>query len=136
MAIDPGKDCGIAWLKPSDGFYPQAMQITGTHDQLLQILVDYHPDIIVYEQWKHTHRDGTDYTAIEFIGMIKWYAERRHVTLVPQTNSYGKAYFDNVKLKKLKLFVPGKDHQDEMDALRHLLQFLMSHNMFDLNLLK
>lgn len=135
MAIDPGKDCGFAWSIPHEG-YPQAFQITGTHDQFLQIINDYHPEVIVYEKWKHTHRDGTDYTAIEFIGLIKWYAERRDVFLVPHTNSYGKAYFDNNKLKKLKLFKPGKDHEDAMDALRHLMQFMMQHNLFDLRLLK
>jgi hypothetical protein len=136
LAIDPGKDCGFAWIKPDEGFYPQSFQITGTHDQFLQLMHEYYPDIIVYEQWKHTHRDGTDYTAIEFIGLIKWYVERRNVILIPQTNSYGKGYFDNAKLKKLGLFVPGKDHEDQMDALRHLLQFLMHYDMFDLGLLK
>lgn len=135
MSIDPGKDCGFALSHPHER-YTQAFQITGTHDQFLQILIDYDPDVIVYEKWKHTHRDGTNYTAIEFIGLIKWYAERRDVPLVAQTNSHGKAYFDNAKLKKLNLFIPGKDHEDAMDALRHLLQFQMRHNLFDLRLLK
>lgn len=133
MAIDPGVTCGFATCGPEipDN---QTYQRRNTHDEFLQVVLDFYPDILVVEQFDYTHRDKANLTACEFIGLVKWYVERRHVDLVMQTKSYGKGYFDNEKIKKLGLYVPGMGHA--MDAMRHLLQFRMKYGLLDLRLLK
>ncbi len=137
MGIDPGEDTGLA-THTTGNFVKDifSWQDQYTHDQFLQQLNEYHPDIIVCESFDHRAKDNANYAPVEYIGMVKWYVERRDTILVFQTPSFGKAYFDNEKLKKLGLYVPGKDHVDQMMAVRHLLQFYMKNNAFDLRLLK
>lgn len=133
MAIDPGVTCGFATSGPEipDN---KVFQCRNTHDEFLQILLNFYPDIVVIEQFDYTHRDKANLVACEFIGLTKWYVERRRLDLVLQTKSYGKAYFDNKKIQKLGLYESGIPHA--MDAMRHLLQFKMKHGLLDLNLLR
>lgn len=137
LSIDPGVDVGLGYyVIGTDIKFMRAWQHQYTHDQFIGILNEYHPDIIVCESFDHRAKDNNNYTPVEYIGLVKWYVERRDVVLVMQTPSFGKAYFDDVKLKKLGMYVPGKDHVDEMMAVRHMLQFLMKNDAFDLRLLK
>lgn len=137
MGIDPGVDIGLATHTTGTPVKDiLSWQEQYTHDQFLQQLNEYHPDIIVCESFDHRAKDNTNYTPVEYIGLVKWYVERRYTTLVMQTPSFGKSYFDNEKLKKLGLYVPGKDHVDQMMAVRHMLQFYMRNNAFDLRLLR
>lgn len=133
MAIDPGETCGFATNGP-EILDRQSFQQKCTHDEFLQILLDFYPDIVVIEQFDYTHRDKANLVAVEFIGLAKWFVERRKLPIVLQTKSYGKGYFTNEKLKKLGIYKT--NHVHAMDATRHLLQFQMANNLFDLRLLK
>lgn len=137
MSIDPGVDIGLGTYTTGEPIGTiKSWQHQYTHDEFIGQLNEYHPDIIVCESFDHRAKDNTNYTPVEYIGLTKWYVERRYTKLVMQTSSYGKSYFDDIKLKKLGLHVPGKDHEDQRMAIRHMLQFLMKNNAFDLRLLK
>ena len=134
LAIDPGATTGFALFDQQEPIRSHSWEKTCTHDELVQELVDAWPNIIVCESFVHTHKTGIDYTPVEYIGLIKWFASRRDVIYIEQTPSYGKGFFDNDKLKKLGVYVAGLPHS--MDALRHLYQFMTKHGLFDLRLLK
>jgi hypothetical protein len=137
MAIDPGVDTGLARYligQPVDCI--QSWQNVFTHNEFYDELFDYKPDIIVCESFDHRAKDNVNYVPVELIGLVKMYVERSGCELKFQTPSYGKSYFTAEKLKKLGLYVAGKDHVDEMMAVRHMLMFLMDNNQFDLRLLK
>ena len=137
MSIDPGVDVGMGVYRLGANILNmRAWQDQYTHDKFIGMLNEYHPDVIVCESFDHRAKDNANYTPVEYIGLVKWYVERRPTELVFQTPSFGKSYFDNIKLKKLGLYVPGEDHVDEMMAVRHMLQFLMKNDLFDLRLLK
>lgn len=134
IALDPGVTTGFATYDQHDPMSSKVWQKVCTHDEFIQELNDAWPNIIVCEKFVHTHRTGTDYTPVEFIGLTKWFCEKRGILLIEQTPAYGKSFFDNEKLKKLGVYVPAMGHA--MDALRHLYQFMMKNGLFDLRLLK
>ena len=137
LSNDPGVDLGFATYTTGDEIGTiKSWQGQYTHDGYIQILNEYHPDIIVCESFDHRAKDNANYAPVEFIGLVKWYVERRNTHLFFQTPSYGKSYFDKEKLEKLGLYVPGKDHVDQMMAVRHMLMFLMKNESFDIRLLK
>lgn len=135
MAIDPGVDCGFATWYPNNGKIV-SWQTRPTHDEFIQTLNEFYPDVIVIEQFDHRQKSNTNYAPVEFIGLTKWYVERRRLPLIMQTPSMGKGYFSKEKLQHLDLYKPGKDHEDEMMALRHLLQAMMNSGLLDLKTFK
>lgn len=134
MAIDPGVTCGFA----TTGMLASDMKVFQRkyvmHDSFIEEINEFYPDILVMEKFVMTHRDKTDFTAIEYIGLGRWFAQCRRIPFVLQTPGLGKGYFTNDKLKRLGVYQPGKPHA--MDAMRHLYQFMMRADIFDLNLLK
>ncbi len=133
LAIDPGKTTGMCVWQAIDGQF-LSWERQYSHVGFVDELNRFWPEVIVCESFVHTNRDNVDYTPVEFIGLVKWFIERSAAQLIEQTSSYGKGYFTNDKLKKLNLYKAGKGHA--MDATRHLLQYLMTKNALDLNLLK
>lgn len=138
LSYDPGVDSGLAQYVTGDPINSMIhWQNQYTHYQLYCVLTDYEPDIIVCESFDHRAKDNANYKPVEFIGIVRMYVELwKDTKLFMQTPSYGKSYFDSIKLKKLGLYVPGKDHEDEMMAVKHMLMFLMANDAFDLRLLK
>jgi len=134
MAIDPGGTCGFATCGPDMSDNKAFQKKFALHDQFLQELNEFYPDILVMEKFLVTHRDKADYTAIEYIGLGRWFAERRRIPFILQSPSMGKGYFTNDKLKRLNVYLPGRPHA--MDAMRHLYQFMVRNELFDLTLLK
>jgi hypothetical protein len=68
------------------------------------------------------YRDKIDYTAGEVIGAIRyWCLNRPHVKFIRAGAGLGKGFWDDDKIKKLGLWVPGQRHA--MDATRHLLRY-------------
>lgn len=134
MSIDPGVTCGFATTGPMMSDHQIFQKKFIMHDDFLQVINEFYPDILVIEKFVMTHRDKTDFTAIEYIGLGRWFAQRRRIPLVLQTPGLGKGYFTNDKLKRLAIYKAGSPHA--MDALRHLYQFMMRNNILDLNLLK
>ncbi len=137
ISIDPGVDSGLS--RYVTGSPIESMihwQDQYTHYELYTQLANYEPDIIVCESFDHRAKDNANYKPVEFIGIVRLYVELWDTKLVMQTPSYGKSYFDSIKLKKLGLWEPGKAHEDEMMAVRHMLMFLMDNDGLDLRLLK
>jgi len=134
MAIDPGVTCGFASTGPMMSDLKVFQKKFIMHDDFIEVINEFYPDILVIEKFVMTHRDKTDFTAIEYIGLGRWFAQRRKIPFVLQTPGLGKGYFTNDKLKRLGVYVPGKPHA--MDATRHLYQFMILNELFDLTLLK
>lgn len=134
MAIDPGVTCGFATtgfdVEDKKAFEKKFIM----HDGFIDVINNFYPDVLVMEKFVMTHRDKTDFTAIEFIGLGRWFAQRRRIPFILQPPALGKSYFTNDKLKHLGLYLAGRPHA--MDARRHLLQFMMRQEILDLNLLK
>jgi len=81
---------------------------------------------IVYEPFEfrrnERERDKIEYTSAEVVGALKYWADDLdYVKLVPQPASSGMAFWDDAKIKKLGLWVPGRRHA--MDATAHLLKY-------------
>jgi len=148
LGIDPGGTTGIAyWLRTQEpiplsqwrwGW--QQVPYCGTQDGLRQ-LVAYLDSIATYavpflgtpsvyvvdERFDFRHeerdRDKIDYTAAEVNGALRlWALDRPYVRLIPSGASSGKGFWDDDKIKKLGLWVPGRKHA--MDATRHLLTYM------------
>lgn len=137
MAIDPGVTCGFAtWEPETSSSLARWWQWESkpTLDKFLQNIIDFYPDIIVCEDFVHTQRNNVDYTPIKFIAMAEWWTERKGIHLEMQTPAFGKAFFNDDKLKRINRYTKGKPHA--MDATRHLYQYMMVHGMFDLTQLK
>jgi len=134
LAIDPGKTTGFSSFDQQNAMVARTWQKECTHNEFISELNEEWPNVIVLETFVHTHRTGVDYTPVEFIGLTKWFVERRNIILVEQTPGYGKAFFDKDKFKKMGVHMPGLPHG--MDAQSHLYQFMMKYGLIDLRLLK
>lgn len=80
---------------------------------------------IIYEDFSYRNvaRTGLNLMPVKLIGIIELFQERYEplVTFTKQSAAQGKAYYSDEKLKRLGVYVPGKEHG--RDALRHLLQW-------------
>lgn len=145
LAIDPGVTTGLAsnihvpLLIP---VRPLAWQFSSTehdspHWEFLETLENYDPDVIVCERFDFRQAKlGVDYTAVEYIGLVKLHCEINNVPIIwqGQDAKSKKSFWTDDKLKQLGLYIPGQPHA--MDAQKHLLKYQLDHGQFDLNLLK
>lgn len=145
VALDPGGTTGVAcWDKERDKwerFQVNTSTAYGVKELLVSITAvaqKFEPFLakpvidVVYERFEFRHeerfRDKIDYTAAEIIGALKqWALDRPYIELFHQSASTAKAFWQDDKLKKLALWVPGMRHA--MDATRHA----MYHRVFTLN---
>jgi hypothetical protein len=92
---------------------------------LLVMLQDLEPAVIVYEdfQYRNRQRAGLRLDSVELIGIVKAYG-----TLAPscfirkQQPAEGKAHYNDEMLRKLGLYQRGTVHG--RDACRHLLHYM------------
>jgi hypothetical protein len=128
LAYDPGGTTGYCGWHDEHGVTMQDQIDTPDHHLILEALLNLvDPDVVVYETFNYIpDLADADLIAREYIGVIKLWGEKNtHAELVPQSPNYGKAFWDNDKLKKAGLYKPGLPHAN--DATRHMLAYVSFH---------
>jgi hypothetical protein len=120
VALDPGITTGfsLAIIEQSTLFI-SCDQEKFSHRNLYDFLTEIAPDHVICESFEYRntrHRDNLELYSLEMIGIVKLYCEP-----VMQHAAKGKGFYTDEKLKKLDLYVPGKQHG--RDAMRHLLHW-------------
>lgn len=126
IALDPGVTVGVSVFET--GNY-RTFEITPSkyphpHETLYDILSEIQPKVLVYEAFQfRQNQTGAVFEGIEYIGVARLYAQLRCIEEVEITPSTGKAFWNDKKLKALKLYKPGHPHAN--DATRHMLTHRM-----------
>jgi hypothetical protein len=141
IGIDPGGTTGVAtWFAPTNTFatfqYPDCDKDEGLHSLIVNMgslikhgepFLNQEAVHVVLERFEdrldERFRTKIDFTAAEVIGALREWAFplRPVVRLMRSGASMGKGFWDDDKIKKLGLWVPGQRHA--MDAMRHLLRY-------------
>jgi hypothetical protein len=141
IALDPGGTTGIAtcrmagaalsersrWDRYQVEDCDKASQLRSLLQQVGYMAMSAGSPIhIIYEPFEFRRndreRDKIEYTSAEVVGALKyWACDLDYVKLVPSTASSGMTFWDDDKIKKLGLWVPG--HRHAMDATSHLLKY-------------
>jgi hypothetical protein len=129
ISLDPGTTTGVVkYVRADDkeNYYPEQIGPEEHHKRLYDMLVEFRPAHVVYEQFEFRPNPGRKLVVLdsrEYIGIIKLYSqtELRSVTIKSQTASQAKAFWTDDKIKTLALWTPGKKHA--MDAMRHILYY-------------
>jgi len=122
IAIDIGsKNCGYAIYRDYVGTNPYFKSGYVGVEKLLDVLPNMDIETIVLEKFICQRILNKSYiSTIEFIGAVKYIANRKFWHIVEQSPQI-KKFFDNKKLKQLDLY---KRNGHERDAIRHLLYYL------------
>lgn len=135
LAIDPGEDIGMSFLD-TDKVVEETWQFNISqskepHRVLWRSLRRRGPDVVICEDFYHLPRFmKLKMITPELIGVVKLWGQDYGVEVIMQNRGMKQGWPDS-KLKKLGLFIPGEDHEDAMDALRHRLVYQEQHNMID-----
>lgn len=137
-AIDPGPHTGIFWLD-DEGQHRVTLDYTDKalpcydtpHMNLyhwLMQMINPKTDGIVCESFEFRKEDAKnreyiDYSTGEFVGVVKLYCQLTQVPRYTPSASIGKGFWDDDKLKRVGLYVPGKEQRHVRDATRHWLHF-------------
>jgi len=127
VAIDPGVTTGIAiaYVRPHHPTIEMVVrQGKMDHELLWRMLHKVNPTIVVCEDFEYRPgkaRDGLVLFSLELIGVAKLYAATQLKEIKMQKAAEGKSYYNNARLKELKLYSKGYDHG--RDATRHLLHW-------------
>jgi hypothetical protein len=126
IALDPGITTGYAQGSINDGVMTVVSgQSKFNHAELWQLLLDAHPDYIIFESFEFRHgihkRHGAEMYPRELIGVVLMFGETQGCEVVKQQpmKDSPTTFFNNKRLKELGMYKPAQDHGN--DALRHLL---------------
>jgi hypothetical protein len=126
VSLDPGKTTGwaCATIAPDKPIYLDYDQRMFSHAQLFRFLDSHSPDFVVCEsfEYRNRQRDNLELISREYIGVAKLYCEiREKPRLCMQTAAQGKGFFNDTKLRQMKLHQSSPSHG--RDAARHLLHW-------------
>jgi len=137
LALDPGGTTGFCIYRPvlqglergQIGPHEHHDELDNLLEQLFCSCVNMGEELhIVCEQFEfrktERHRDFINYIPREYIGVVKLFFKKMRAPALQlhfQSASQAKGFWDDDKLKKLDLWVPGKTHAD--DATRHYLYY-------------
>ena len=130
MALDPGGTTGWAYFNPAWSGV-ECGQILGQHHmRLYEKLEELQPQLIVSESFQFRQFEGFDKSkvvldSVEYIGIVKLYAQIERVSLVFQTASTAKHFVADLKLRRMGWYKPTAGMVHARDALRHLLYYLV-----------
>lgn len=127
LSLDPGNTTGYCLGRMNventlEVAYSQA-EIKPT--DLLLMLQDIEPQVIVYEdfQYRNRARPGLVLTSAHLIGVVEAYKGLAPDCMVKkQAPAQGKGYYNDDMLRRMGLYVRGLEHG--RDAARHLLHFM------------
>ena len=134
LAVDPGKTTGLATWAEDEPFMSAQLPHMEFLDWTWDILWT-EIDAVVCESYIITaatlRKTRGENWSLEQIGALRWMCERtRGVTsFTLQSPSEAKSFATDAKLRKVGWYKPGQDHAN--DASRHLLVYLIRHNLFD-----
>lgn len=139
LALDPGGTTGVCLYNPLRD--TTEIEHLGPHEHhqelwdmlgatLAEALEQKLPLHVVCENFEfrqtESHRYFINYIPREYIGVTKLFCKLQRILYYGQTAAQAKGFFDDDKVKKLTLWVPGRKHA--MDATRHYLY----HRVFTL----
>jgi hypothetical protein len=120
IALDPGITTGYSLaVRTEEVLYISCDEAKFSHRNLWDFLNEIDPYAVICESFEYrnnNHRDNLELYSCELIGVAKLFCEP-----VMQNAAKGKGHYNDTKLKKMGLYVPGKGHG--RDAMRHLLQW-------------
>lgn len=128
LAMDPGLRTGFAFWTP-DSF---VASITDPEDawDVLDRWTNRHGNtgeaLLIVESFTitpETARKSRQYWSLELIGVARFLAATRRITLGLQTPAEAKNFAPDARLKQLGLWTPGKEDHAR-DATRHLVRAL------------
>jgi hypothetical protein len=140
IAIDPGGVTGYSifqldfdsageplWKDRFRQHWSDAGQLAGEHYSNLRYLLETQKaDKILYERFEHRNNDFAFMMSLEYIGIIKEFAQTSKTKLYEQGASQALKWCDNEKMSKLGLLVsPYIPNKDMMAARKHLLFYLI-----------
>lgn len=133
IALDPGTTTGWA-VRYGDGKWKRGQLGPEPHHlKLWHLLENFKPDVIVCEEFQFRPNPGRKMVVLdskEYIGVAKLFAsmvrlvqskDLEHPKIQIQYAHQAKNFWTDKKVKKLDLWIPGKQHA--MDATRHLLYY-------------
>lgn len=135
-AIDPGPHTGIFYVLYGLGQFRYNRVTLDYTDSLVQnphenlhlwLMQNVNPstDEVVYEPFEfrkeERDREYIDYTTGEYVGVIALYCQQTGTPSHRQMASQVMSFWTDDKLKRVGLYVPGKEHRHERDATRHWL---------------
>jgi hypothetical protein len=124
IGIDPGGTTGTALFMSANLKWFRNQLEGDHHRELWAILEKVKPHVIVCESWLNLGKEAANVVAPQYVGIARLYAELSPSTKwVTQTPSEGKGFWNDQKLKKVGLYMPGKRHAN--DATRHVLHYLV-----------
>ena len=134
IAVDPGKTCGFAWLRPGAGTGPESLSVFESTEMDRWSAVSEatdHVSLVVCESF--VPRPGVrtwQPEALETIGALRYVCDRAGVPFETQAPAEAKRFSTNEKLAALGWRNPTKGgHAD--DAARHLLLAAVRHGVID-----
>jgi hypothetical protein len=96
------------------------------HALLWELLVSQGADYVICERFEHRNNDFTELISLEYIGVVKAYAQRFRVNLIMQGAHQAFNFNDRgMKLDRLGLtLTPYKKWKDANAARKHLVYYL------------
>ena len=126
LSLDLGRTTGVCHVvvDEKNGLFDpmhQAFEVPLEPEHIPEYLDYYPPDVLIYETFQYRRMPDVDLFPVELIGVIKYWISVGQVSAHAAQPPSNKTLWDNEKLKKLDLYVPGKPHAN--DATRHMLYY-------------
>jgi hypothetical protein len=136
VALDPGVTTGVAVYNNDvfRSFHIEPRKYPHPHEALYDMLCTMNPKTIVYEVFHHRQNmSGVVFTGVEYIGVIELVGQINCLEIVRITPSDGKGFWDDRKLRAIRVHNPGHIHAN--DAMRILLRHKMKDPLWMENIL-
>jgi hypothetical protein len=135
VALDPGGTTGVCLVPKEERPWDLCvLELTGEHHSILfQFLLRAKPKFVICESFENRSQEAAILASRELIGIVKAYVYESDATAIWQSASTGKAFWDDAKLRKAGIYVPGLKHA--RDAIRHYAYWrtfkILDHSLLD-----
>lgn len=134
LALDPGGTTGFAAYDGNaqesiSKFAEGQIGPEDHHEELTRFMWRYFTEktgsFLVCERFEYRNqsRAGLDLSSREYIGVAKLFSQQSGIPVIFQNASQAKGFVQDRHIRKLGLWYP--DHKHAMDAMRHLLYFMI-----------
>ncbi len=124
VALDPGATTGVCVVR--NKLRPWSFEVAqlGPQDHhlaLVTLMRLLKPEVIICESFENRSQESAILASREYIGIVKMYLQMSRSRGVWQSASTGKKFWNDEKLRRYGLWVPGQKHS--RDAIRHYCYF-------------
>ena len=119
VSLDPGKTTGVCIWEDSHFVTNQITAKAAGFGEWLDQLQ--RMDVLIYESFQYRRLPNVELTAVELIGVVKYWAYSKDVHVMAQPPS-SKTLWDDKKLRRVELYKPNAPHAN--DAARHMLYYI------------